>query len=236
VNEGMFHSEETTSASFLARRIGLFVVAAMLGGFVIAVLAGSPARANPGVGSPASPTSCPNQAYNTSTTIANCRPTTTTTTGSASFTLTASYHTGHLSWQACAGAAAQGSTVQLYVDGSPISASNGGSTTIGSNGCTAATDATVCLARGSHTVTATDEPYGSASQTVDVRSNGCQSPTVAAASSAQAGGSTTGPGSHTSGFLAFTGADIALMILGAALLLGLGFAIVRMSRQRRRAV
>jgi hypothetical protein len=216
------------------RFVGLAVLV-LLGGFVVAVLAGSPARANPGVGTPASPTSCPNQGYDTSTTIANCRPTTTTTAGSGTLTLSASYKKGHLTWQACADAGARGSTVQLYVDGDPVPADNGGSGTIQANGCTTTRDATVCLSKGTHQVVATDEPHGTASQTIDVHDPGCSNPSVAAASSANAGGSTTGSGGPKPGSLAFTGANIALIVIGASLLIGIGFAILRTSRQRRHA-
>lgn len=220
----------------MPRRVLGLAAAALLVGFVAAVLAGSPARANPGIGRPASPTSCPNQGYDTSTTIANCRDTTTTTTSSATFTLTASYKKGHLKWQACAGASAKGSTVQLYVDGNPIPADSGGTDTVHGNGCTSESDAAICLSKGSHEVAATDEPYGTASQTIDVHDPGCTNPTVAAGSSANAGGSTTGSGgSKPEGFLAFTGANIALLVIGASLLIGLGYGIVRTSKQRRHA-
>jgi len=222
--------------SSLPRKLGYLTVTALLVGFVAAVLVGSPARANPGIGSPASPTSCPNQGYNPSTTIANCRPTTTTTSGTATFTLSARYHDGHLKWQACAGVSAQGSTVQLYVDGNAISSNDGGTGTVDGSGCTSDPNATVCLAKGSHEVTATDGQYGSASQVIDVQNSGCTGPALASGAAANANGSGTGSSSSKpGGALAFTGADIALMVFGASALILLGYAIVRGSRQRRNA-
>ena len=209
-------------------KIGLVVIMALVLGFVAAVLAGSPARANPGVGTPASPTSCPNQGYNTSTTIANCRPTTTTTAPGA-FTLSASYKNGRLTWKACGGA--QGSTVNLYVDGNPVDTG-----TIEGSGCTGQRNSEICLAAGSHTVVAMDGGQ-EATQKITVQNSGCHGPTAASASAGQAGGLTTGStgGAKASGFLAFTGANIALVVLIAVLLIGLGYAIFTMSRQRRHA-
>jgi hypothetical protein len=215
--------------SSLPRRVGLALMAAVLLGFVAAVLAGSPARANPGVGVPASPTSCPNQGYNTSTTIANCRPT--TTTGSQSLTLTVSYKNGQLKWQACAGSGAQGSTVQLYVDGSAVD-----SRTIGGNGCTSNGNTTICLSSGQHQATATDAQYSLvAQQQFTVQNSGCNNPAVAAASAAESRGSTTGSTGSRSGSLAFTGANIALMVIGAIILIALGYGTLRIARQRRSA-
>ena len=43
------------------------------------------------------------------------------------------------------------------------------------------------------------------------------------------------PAVATSGALAFTGTDVALLVLGAALLIVVGYAILRLNRQRRRA-
>ena len=216
--------------SSVRRRVGLLLIAALILGFVAAVLAGSPARANPGIGTPASPTSCPNQGYNTATTIANCRPT--TTSGSLSLTLTVSYRDGKLKWQACAGASAQGSTVQLYVDGNAVD-----SQTIEGSGCTPSGNASVCLSPGQHQATATDAQYGLvAQQPFNVQDSGCRSPTVAAASAANASGATTGSsGTRPGGFLAFTGANIALMIIAAVILIALGYGILRIARQRRSA-
>ena len=229
----MLGSNGWPKSSSLARTFGIITIAALLIGFVAAVLAGSPARANPGIGSPASPTSCPNQAYNTSTTIANCRPT--TTTGSLSLTLTVSYKNGHLMWRACAGASTQGSAVQFYVDGNPTDTG-----TIEGNGCTPDRNVSICLASGQHNAVATDSQYSLvAKQTFTVQDSGCHGPTVAAASSADASGSTPGSsgasGSKPGGFLAFTGINVALMLLGAGLLIGLGYAILRVSRRRRHA-
>lgn len=214
----------------LARRVGMLLVAAMLLGFVAAVLSGSPARANPGVGAPDSPTSCPHQGYNTSTTIANCRPT--TTTGSQTLSLTVSYKNGRLKWQACAQPADQGSTVQLYVDGNAVD-----SGTIEGSGCTSLGNTNICLSPGQHQATATDAQYSLvAQQQFSVQDSGCNSPSAAAASAANASGSTTGSsGSHPSGFLAFTGANIALMVIGAIILIALGYGTLRVARQRRSA-
>jgi hypothetical protein len=223
-------SSKGSLRSSLPRRIGLLLVAAVALGFVAAVLSGSPARANPGVGTPASPTSCPNQGYNTSSTLANCRPT--TTTGSQTLTLTVSYRNGQLKWQACAGAGAQGSTVQLYVDGNAVD-----SRTIEGNGCTSGGNTRICLSPGQHEATATDAQFGLvAHQQFNVQDSGCKNPTVASASSGQAGAGAAGSSpSGSRGFLAFTGADIALLVVGAGVLLALGYAILRMSRQRRSA-
>lgn len=226
----MLGSDRWPRSSSLPRTFGIITIAALLIGFVAAVLAGSPARANPGIGSPESPTSCPHQGYNPSTTIANCRPT--TTTGSLTLTLTVSYKNGHLMWQACAGASTQGSTVQLYVDGNPTDTG-----TIEGSGCTPKGNVSICLASGQHQATATDSQYGLvAKQDFAVQDSRCHGPTAAAAASADASGSTTGSsGSKPRGFLAFTGVNVVLMLLGAGLLIGLGYAILRLSRQRRHA-
>ena len=224
----MLGANGSPKSSSSSRTFGSITIAALLIGFVVAVLAGSPARANPGIGSPESPTSCPHQGYNPSTTIANCRPT--TTTSSPTLTLTVSYRNGHLMWQACAGASTQGSTVQLYVDGNLTDTG-----TIEGNGCTPHGNVSICLASGQHHATATDSQFGLvAEQNFAVQNSGCRGPTAAAAASADSSRSPTGSsGSKPGGFLAFTGVNVVLMLLGAGLLIGLGYAILRLSWQRR---
>jgi hypothetical protein len=215
-----------------ARRAATLLVGLLTLGFVGIVLAGPSARANPGSLNQTAPTHCtpPTNPYNTSTTVATCG--TTTTVSPATVTLTVTYQSGHVKWQACVNRSAAGSSVQLYIgqQGSG-SAQPVDSSTINGSGCTPQGNVALCLAQGSYTATAVDQPYGQASRSFEVQNSGCRNPTTLAGSAGQVG-SGSASGNH-SGSLAFTGADIALMAIGAAVLLAFGYTLVKLSNRRR---
>lgn len=170
---------------------------------------------------------CPTDPY-TSSTVSKCRGHNTTTTNpAATITLTISYKNGTITWQACGyPTAAQGSTVQLYLDGQPITES-GGSAPVQASGCAGAS-LSLCLVSGSYTAVAVN-PFGQAANTMTVSKSGCAHPiTLASNSGAQTK-------SKSSGALAFTGSNVLLLLLAALLLIALGYAIVRINRQRRHA-
>ena len=131
------------------------------------------------------------------------------------------------------GASAAGSTVQLYLNGQQL-----GSSQVASSGCTPTNNLAICLASGTYTATAVDQPYGEASQSFTVQDSGCPNPTSLTASAGQSGsgsnsGSSATPGGAArQGALAFTGVDIALLVTGAAGLMIIGYGIVRMTRRR----
>lgn len=206
------------------RRVAALGLAVLAAGFLAAVFTTSPAHASPRVG--AQTCTPPTNAYGSSTTIADCGSTTTSSVP-ANVTLTISYGSGHVMWKACAGAAAQGSTAQLYIDGNQESSAQ-----VNGSGCTPENNLALCLAPATYNATAVDQPYGEASQSFTVSDSGCSNPTVLAGSGA-ATGSGSGGGHST---LAFTGSDIALMVVGALMLITVGLYTVRMARQRGRAV
>lgn len=220
------------------RRAGTLLLAMLAFGFVGAILAGTSARANPGTLSQTAPTHCtpPTNPYNTSTTVATCG--TTTTVGQATITLSASYRSGHLKWRECAGQPASGSAVELWLgrqgggSAQPVDSSQ-----IGSSGCTPDSNLAICLASDSYTATGVVQGYGQASQSFTVQKSGCQNPTTLTASAGQTGSGAGHDGSVSAGthrgFLAFTGANVAVMAIGALALLALGYALVKLSRQRR---
>jgi hypothetical protein len=189
----------------------------VLAAVLIPVLVGTSA----GAASADTSTTCPNSGYS-SATIADCSTTTTTQGGGRShLNLTANYSDQVLSWQACVRpAGAQGSTVNLFVDGQEQNGP-GGSGTVLADGCTADSHLSICLAQGTHSVTAVDQAVGSDTKSVNVpASRACES----AGSSPSKGGG---------GALAFTGSEIfRLLVLGAILMI-LGYAVVRFNRQRR---
>ncbi|HEX4863158.1 MAG TPA: hypothetical protein VFV02_03745, partial [Acidimicrobiales bacterium] len=210
------------------RGVATVGLALLLVGFVAQLLAGPSAHASPGAADQfaLADKKCtpPTNPYGSSTTIADCG--TTTTVGEANVTLSISYNSGRIRWRACVSQSATGSTVQLYINGSPEDSSQ-----VVGNGCTPNNNFALCLRAGRYNATAVDEPYGQASQVLEVRDSGCANPTVLSATSGLNG---TGNGTaRRAGGLAFTGADIALLVIAAAALMILGTVIVKMARQRR---
>ena len=208
---------------FLRLGLSLLVV-----GFVAALLAGPSAHATSRIvnhsllGDECTPQTNP---YGSSTTIADC--VTSTTGPAATVTLTISYRSGEVSWSACIGSSASGSTVQLYINGSLEDSSQ-----VASNGCTPGKEFALCLQTGSYNAVAVDQPYGQASAVLRVEDSGCASPAVL---SATAGVGGSGGTARHSGGLAFTGADIALLVIAAVALMTVGTAIVKMTKHRRAA-
>jgi hypothetical protein len=119
-----------------------------------------------------------------------------------------------------------GTTVQLYLDGQ-VQTEPGGSGQVQPDGCTSDPEINACFLTANHTYTAVavDQSYGEASGSVAIGTLTCAA--TAAASSAQSG---SGGGS-----LAFTGANIVLLVAAGVAAVLIGNAIVRLSRQRRQA-
>jgi hypothetical protein len=176
----------------------------------------------------------------TGSTIAICTTTTTRFTSPYHLTLIISYAAtadgGIVSWQACGfPASAVGTLVQLYFGGT-IQTEAGGSGPILAGGCTSEPQFPVCDPTGTYTaqgvdaqadLTATDSPEGTPAEVV-IAASTCAS----AASAAGAGSSGTSSNNST---LAFTGTNIIILIVIAGLLIAVGYTIVRLNRQRRRA-
>ena len=206
-----------------------FGLALLLVGFVGALLAGPSAHASSAVANQfalADKCTPPTNPYGSSTTIADCNSS--TTVAEADVTLAIKYDSGQVEWSACVSRSASGSTVSLYINGSLEDSSQ-----VGSKGCTPSKTFALCLKAGDYNATAVDQPYGSASQVLRVRDSGCANPTVLSAT-AGLNGSGSGTTGHRGG-LAFTGANIALLIIAAAALMTLGTVIVKMARQRQNA-
>jgi hypothetical protein len=205
--------------------------------FIAFLFASEPAQASSSLTGQAVPFVCsgavPN-AYSTFNTIANCG--TTTTVPATAFTLTVSYDSGTVTWQACGSQSLAGTTAQLYIDGQAMTGS-GGSATIGTNGCTGDQHLADCLATGSYNATAVDGP-NQASKSFSVGNSGCANPQVLSGSNGLTGGGAgeTRASSANNGLLPFTGSNIAVMLTAAALLAGLGLGIVRIARQKRNLV
>jgi hypothetical protein len=160
-----------------------------------------------------------------------CSTTTTSRPGiHVSIRLKIFYLDGVVSWQACGFPPTDIDTsVQLYLNGQRQS-QPGGAGTVQPNGCTSDSHTAICLARGTYPATVVDGPY-SASNSLVVDSSGCANP-VTLGLSGSASGSGSGSGGQSSA-LAFTGADILAIALAAALLIVVGYVIVRLNRQRR---
>ena len=216
-------SERSARAAFVARALALAGAVAAAGA-LIAVLSGSPAEAFPGPSTQTQAPLCTSgvpDAYRTLDTIAGCS-TTTTVAASSDFTLAISYSTGMVTWKACGSPSLSATTVQLYIDGQAVT---GGSATVGGGGCTDETNTAVCLAPGGHTGTAVDGP-NQASKSFTVTSSGCSNPQLLSGSGPQAG--------HAgSGRLAFTGANIVLLLVAAGLLMSIGYSAIRLTKLRR---
>jgi hypothetical protein len=210
-------------------------------------------------------TTCPTDPYTGSTLSTCGTTTTTTTTPGVTIvvTLTISDRNGVVKWQACGfPASAAGSTVQLYVSGQLITV-GGGSAAVLSGGCTADPGFPICLVPGNYSAVAVDQ-FGQATNMLPVTVSGCHDPiSLAVGSNGQSatgagssgigssgigssgigssgiGSSGTGTGtsgtSSSSGALAFTGTNVLILLLIAALLIVLGYAMVRLNRQRRGA-
>lgn len=172
---------------------------------------------------------CPTEPY-----TGGCIPGSTTTTTSVPegrLVLTSSYVRGTLTWQVCGfprGAA--GSSVQLYVNGSP-QMGTGGQATVGVNGCTPSTSDPVCLAAGSYQLAAVDQPFGEATGTLTVsHRDACR----AAVSAGHGNGQANDPGNGQASGLAFTGFELLRFLIGAVILIGVGLAVVRLNQARNR--
>jgi hypothetical protein len=203
----MSHDIATAKARW-RHKAGLAVGTVVIGAFLVPMFAGS-AHAAPRL---STATTCD--------TSQNCEPSTTSTTTqqTVTITVTASYSNQDLNWQACGlPKSYTGSKAQLFVDGAAESGA-GSTGTVNANGCTPDPHFATCLAAGSHTVSVTD---GASSGSTDLN-----------VSSANA---CSGAGGSSGSRLAFTGADIMLTLAAAALLIVLGYALVRLNRQRRRA-
>ena len=217
-------------------RLGTLGLVALAAAFVAAIFAGSVAHAAPNLSQQAAGSGCtpPTNPYGSATTIADCN--TTTTAAQATLTLSVSYQSGHLTWKVCVEASAVGSSVQIYLNGQQVDSSQ-----VAASGCTPTNNLAICLASGTYTATAVDQPYGETSQSFTVQESGCSNPTSLTASAGQSGsgagnsGSGAASGGAHQGALAFTGADIALLVIGAAALMTIGYGIVRTTRRRRPA-
>lgn len=211
------------------RAVVTFGLVLLVIGFVGALLAGPSARASSAATNQfalADKCTPPTNPYGSSTTIADCEAS--TTVREAGVTLAIKYDSGQVEWSSCVSRSAGGSTVYLYINGSLEDTS-----VVASDGCTPSKTFALCLKAGDYNATAVDQPYGSATQSLDVRDSGCASPTVLSATAGL-----NGSGSGTTGQrggLAFTGANIALLIIAAAALLTLGIVIVKMARRRQNA-
>lgn len=212
----MSTDERRVSGGARSAHIRLWVGLGVLAAAVTPVLLGSSA----GAASADTTTTCPNSGYS-SATIANCDTTTTSGGAQAQLSLTVKYPDQDLGWQACVRpAGAQGSVVNLFVDGQEENKA-GGSGSIESDGCTTAESLPICLAQGTYSVTAVDQAVGNDTKTLTVpASRACES---VASSTSKSGG----------GALAFTGSDILRLVVFAAILLVLGYAVVRFNRLRR---
>ena len=219
------------------RRLGMLGPLLLIVGFVIAVIGGSPARANPATLGQATPSQCtpPTNPYHPSTTVASCE--TTTSTPEATVTLSISYQSGHVKWRSCVGAVAAGDTVQLFINGDQVDSSQ-----VSGSGCTPDNNLSLCLAPGTYNATAVDQKYGQATRSFTVSESGCNNPTTLSASAGNSGGGSSESGSNAAaangqhGFLAFTGANIALLVLGAGIVIAVGYALLRTSRRGRRTI
>jgi hypothetical protein len=206
----------------------------LLGFLTVAFLSSAPAHA---AGRLASDTTCPTAAYSPDDTIQSCN-TTTTAAVSSNLQLTISYSDGYVHWQVCGFVSSGvGTTVQLYLDGQ-LQTEPGGTGTVQPGGCTNVPEIYVCDLKPNHTYTAAavDQPYGEADSTVATGSLPCSERVAAASAGAPANaGSSDHAGNSGSGSLAFTGANIILLVAAAIAAVLVGNAIVRLSRQRGQA-
>jgi hypothetical protein len=205
--------------------LGAALSVAALFGLLLPLMLDAPANAASVLH--ASGTTCPTDPY-THQCISSGSSTTAAAT--AHLTLTISYAPGSdggiVTWQACGfPASATGTTAQLYLNG-VAQTQSGGSGAILSNGCTTDPSFPVCLPSGtfeavandpSASLTATETPLGALAAVV-ITSSTC----LTAASTAPS-------------TLAFTGTNVLRLLLIALALIAIGFVIVRLNRQRRRA-
>jgi hypothetical protein len=222
----MTHADRSDRRGRLRGSAGLIVGLVALIGLLVPLLLDSSANAaSLRTGSIRAATTCPTDPY-TSSTVSEC--TTTTTTGTTiTIILTIGYSNGTITWQACGyPLAARGSAVQLFLAGQQMT-QPGGSATVQASLCAGASFA-LCLVPGAYPAVAVNQ-FGQASKTMTVTSSGCRNPiTLASNSGAQTK-------SKSSGALAFTGSNVLILLLAALLLIALGYAIVRINRQRRHA-
>ena len=161
----------------------------------------------------------------TGSTVHPCHGTTTSSTNGAVIVVSVKvqYSAGAVDWQACGFPSAfAGSTVELYANGVKLTGA-GSSGTVESGGCTPDPQAALCLASGTYTFAAVDHQYSGSSK-LTVTSGGCSDPAALAAAAAT-----------TSSGLAFTGANALVLLAAASVIIVVGYAIVRLNRQRRRA-
>jgi hypothetical protein len=203
------------SASVIASLVGLTAL-------LVPLLADSTASATSlRSGSVGAATTCPTDAY-TGSTIAPCGTTTTTSAVTIVIVVKIGYHDGLVSWQACGfPATAVGTTAQLYLGGELIRIP-GGTAAVLAGGCTADPSFPICLVPGNYAAVAVDQ-FGQASATVPVTGSGCPDAISLAVSS------------HSPSATGTRGTNVVILLLIAALLIVLGYAIVRLNRQRRGA-
>jgi hypothetical protein len=208
----------------------LVVCLAALVAFLIPVFFGSPAGASTAQSAATTCTSYPSSACTTTTvagatttTVAGATTTAPTCPPASGPTLVASYADNVVSWSVSGlPTSAVGTTIHLYLNGQ---IQGPGGTAVVAGTCTATAQDPVCLSAGNYTAAASIPGVATPTTTLAVSSSGCLS---------SAGSGTPGSGSSSSGgSLAFTGADILLLLAIAAILLFAGFVSVRLARQRR---
>jgi hypothetical protein len=212
------------------------VAVAVVGAALFTLFSSSPARAQ-------APTrvlaaTCPTD-YTHATT-----PCTSSTTAALSLTLTISYNAGVVKWQGCGyPAAAVGLSETLYLDVAGVSISLGAGV-IETNGCTSDPIAALCLAPSTYAATGLVQGYPNATATLTVTTAGCATPQGSASAGSGTGtgtgssaGTATGTeaASSSGGTLAFTGSNVFRLVVVAAILILLGYAVTRLNRRRRHA-
>lgn len=204
-------------------------------------------------------TSCPTDYSGDTFPCSTSTSSSSTTVPPSKASLEAHYSGGRLYVKACGFTSeAKGHTAQLYVDGSPVGPADGGLAVIDSSGCATFT-ASVCLAKGRHTLAVVDQtpvPGGTTEVTgavVVTAAEACRSAALASGSGAPsgtAGGGVEaavlpvsggyapgGPASGSSGHhraLAFTGSFVARAVLVGVALILVGYVFTRRSRWHKR--
>jgi hypothetical protein len=207
---------------------GVAVSLMVLAGLLVPILAESSANATSlRSSSVIAATTCPTD-YSGST-VAQCGTTTTTRPGIIIIIiLQISYSNGIVTWQACGyPSAAIGSPVQLYLAGH-LQGQLGGRALVQAGGCAHGAFA-ICLVPALYPAVAVNQ-FGVGTSTMRVDRSGCPFPITLSGSSPL-----PGSGANGGGVLPFTGANILLLLLTAAVLIVLGYGIVRLNRQRQRA-
>lgn len=226
-------SEETTRNG--PKAFALAASLLMLGALLFVTLRAEPAGATGRLAATVTTTctSYPSSACTTTslgvTTTTVASQTTTTTSScppSSGAVLSVSYANNTLGWTVIGlPTSAAGTLVHLYVNG--VAQGPAGTATVSAQGCTATAEDPVCLSSGVYTVAALIPGFGTPTTSLDISSAAC---VTTAASGTPPGSSSS---SSNGGSLAFTGADIALLVVGAVFLIVLGRLLVQASRRRR---